>query len=191
MVDSVTLGQVFLRALQFSPIIVIPPTLHTHLHLHMILGRRTNGLRLEIFQKPNAFFQIFYVLLTVHPNTGLFEMIVWVLATCHTQYTWDRSICIFFYLIEQHSTFLFTYLIGALYVHHLWFCTLEVGEYVVFYLIEQHSTFLFTYLIGALYVHPLWFCTLEVGEYVVFYLIEQHSQVFVYIPYSCSICAPF
>jgi hypothetical protein len=29
-------------------------------------------------------------------NTGLFEMIVGVLTTCHTQYTWDRSICIFF-----------------------------------------------------------------------------------------------
>jgi len=28
--------------------------------------------------------------------TGLFEMIVGVLTTCHTQYTWDRSICIFF-----------------------------------------------------------------------------------------------
>ena len=25
-------------------------------------------------------------------NTGLFEMIVGVLTTCHTQYTWDRSI---------------------------------------------------------------------------------------------------
>jgi len=23
-------------------------------------------------------------------------MIVWVLTTCHTQYVWDRSICIFF-----------------------------------------------------------------------------------------------
>ena len=32
-------------------------------------------------------------------------MIVGVLTTCHTQYTWDRSICIF-YLIEQHSKFL-------------------------------------------------------------------------------------
>jgi len=32
-------------------------------------------------------------------------MIVGVLTTCHTQYTWDRSICIF-YLIEQHSEFL-------------------------------------------------------------------------------------
>ena len=32
-------------------------------------------------------------------------MIVGVLTTCHTQYTWDRSICIFC-LIEQHSKFL-------------------------------------------------------------------------------------
>jgi len=38
-------------------------------------------------------------------RTGLFKMIVGVLTTCHTQYTWDRSICIF-YLIEQHSKFL-------------------------------------------------------------------------------------
>jgi len=37
--------------------------------------------------------------------TGLFEMIVGVLTTCHTQYTWDSSICVF-YLIEQHSKFL-------------------------------------------------------------------------------------
>jgi len=34
--------------------------------------------------------------------TGLFKMIVGVLTTCHTQYTSDSSICIF-YLIEQHS----------------------------------------------------------------------------------------
>jgi hypothetical protein len=52
-------------------------------------------------------------------DTGLFEMIVGVLTTCHTQYTWDSSVCIF-YLIEQHSKF-FTYLTGALYVHPLWF----------------------------------------------------------------------
>ena len=32
-------------------------------------------------------------------------MIIGVLTTCHTQYTWDSSICIF-YLIEQHSKFL-------------------------------------------------------------------------------------
>jgi len=29
-------------------------------------------------------------------NTGLFKMIVGVLTTCHTQYTWDSSICILF-----------------------------------------------------------------------------------------------
>ena len=46
-------------------------------------------------------------------------MIVGVLTTCHTKYTWDRSICIF-YLIEQHSQFV-TYLTSALYVHPLWF----------------------------------------------------------------------
>jgi len=39
--------------------------------------------------------------------TGLFKMIVGVLTTCHTQYTWDRNILyVFFYLIEQHSKFL-------------------------------------------------------------------------------------
>jgi len=31
-----------------------------------------------------------------HKCTGLFKMIVGVLTTCHTQYTWDRSICFFF-----------------------------------------------------------------------------------------------
>ena len=30
--------------------------------------------------------------------TGLFKMIVEVLTTCHTQYTWDRSICFFFFI---------------------------------------------------------------------------------------------
>jgi len=33
-------------------------------------------------------------------------MIVGVLTTCHTQYTSDSSICVFFNLTEHHSTFL-------------------------------------------------------------------------------------
>jgi len=37
--------------------------------------------------------------------TGLLKMFVGVLTTCHTQYTWNRSMCIF-YLIEQHSKIL-------------------------------------------------------------------------------------
>ena len=37
--------------------------------------------------------------------TGLFEMTVGDLTTCHTQYTWDRSICIFLFN-GKHSKFL-------------------------------------------------------------------------------------
>jgi len=48
--------------------------------------------------------QVLYMC-TICDSTGLFEMIVWVLTNCHTQYTWDNSICIF-YLIEQHSKFM-------------------------------------------------------------------------------------
>ena len=55
--------------------------------------------------------------------TGLFKMIVRVLTTCHTQYTWD-SMCICIFLFNRTTLTLqvfVTYLTGALYVHHLWF----------------------------------------------------------------------
>ena len=48
--------------------------------------------------------------------TGLFKMIVGVLTTCHTQYTWDRSICIFLFNRTTLQVFV-TYLTGALYAH--------------------------------------------------------------------------
>jgi len=41
-------------------------------------------------------------------------MIVGVLTTCHTQYIWDRSVCVL-YLIEQHSKFLL-YTLQVLYI---------------------------------------------------------------------------
>ena len=47
-------------------------------------------------------------------------MIVGVLTTCHTQHTWDSSICIFLFNITTLQGFV-TYLTGALYVHPLWF----------------------------------------------------------------------
>ena len=50
--------------------------------------------------------------------TGLLKMIVGVLTTCHTQYTWDRSIGIFLFNRTTLQVFV-TYLTGALYVHHL------------------------------------------------------------------------
>jgi hypothetical protein len=41
-------------------------------------------------------------MLLVKSNTGLFEMIVGVLKTCHTQYTWDRSTLVYVFApIEQ------------------------------------------------------------------------------------------
>ena len=52
--------------------------------------------------------------------TGLLKMIVGVLTTCHTQYTWDRSTCIFLFNRTILQVFV-TYLTGALYEHPLWF----------------------------------------------------------------------
>ena len=52
--------------------------------------------------------------------TGLFKMIVGVLTTCYTQYTWDSSICVFLFNRTTLQVFV-TYLTGALYVHPLWF----------------------------------------------------------------------
>ena len=58
--------------------------------------------------------------LTSLGNTGLFKMIVGFLTTCHTQHTWDRSICVFLFNRTTLPVFV-TYLTGALYVHRLWF----------------------------------------------------------------------
>ena len=48
-------------------------------------------------------------------------MIIGVLTTCHTQYAWYRRICIFFLFNRTTLQVFVTYLIGTLYVHHLWF----------------------------------------------------------------------
>ena len=53
-------------------------------------------------------------------TSGLLKMIVGVLTTCHTQYTWDRSIRIFLFNRTTLQVFV-TYVTGALYVHPLWF----------------------------------------------------------------------
>ena len=89
------------------------------LYLHLAAER----LVIFIFQfskqnaSPGLLFEvkIFWFL-----NTGLFKMIVRVLTTCRTKYTWDRSICIFLFNRTTLQVFV-TYLIGALYVHRLWF----------------------------------------------------------------------
>jgi hypothetical protein len=57
-------------------------------------------------------------------TTRLFEMIVGVLTTCHTQYSWDSCICISLFNRATLQVFV-TYLTGALYVHRLWFYKLQ------------------------------------------------------------------
>ena len=49
-VDKAAFGQVFLRVLSFSSVSIIPPLLHTNLHLHAVLTR-TKGRSLGTFQK--------------------------------------------------------------------------------------------------------------------------------------------
>ena len=99
-------------------------------------------------------------------------MIVGVLRTYHTQYTWDSSIYISLFNRTTLQGFV-TYLTGALCVHSLWFY--RVIRNVVGVLTTCHTqytsdssicifsfnrttlTVFVTYLTGALYVHPLWF----------------------------------
>jgi len=85
----------------------------------------------KIFINQNSVFFFFFLFCFFWPlelsqltfrnrSTGLFEMIVWVLTTCHTQYTRDSSTCIFLFNRTTLPVFV-TYPTGALYVHPLWF----------------------------------------------------------------------
>ena len=62
-----------------------------------------------------------YVCVCVCVCAGIFKMIVGVLTTCHTQYTWDRRICVFFLFNGTTLQVFVTYLTGALYVQPLCF----------------------------------------------------------------------
>ena len=81
----------------------------------------------RIWKSMCSFFIVFFFVSSLHNvhivesllSTGLLKMIVRVLTTCHTQYTWDRSICIFLFNRTTLQVFV-TYLTGALYVHPLW-----------------------------------------------------------------------
>jgi len=48
-------GKVFLRVFWFSPVRIIPSTLHALFHLHVTPTRRTNELSLGNFQKTTLF----------------------------------------------------------------------------------------------------------------------------------------
>ena len=108
-------------------------------------------------------------------------MIVGVLTTCHTQCTWDSSICIFFYLIEQYSKFLlhtlqvlymctfcdsaglFKMIVGVLTTCHTQYTS---DSSICVYLFSRTTLQVFvTYLTGALYVHLLWFYRMSVKSF--------------------------
>ena len=136
-------------------------------------------------------------------------MTVGVLTTCYAQFTWDKSICIF-YLIEQHtncllhnlqvlymctlcdSTGLFEMIVGILTTCHKQYTS--VSSICIFYLTEQHSLFL-------LHTLPvLCMCTVcdsaGLFEMTVRVLTTCHRQYtwdspcFCYIHFRCSICSP-
>jgi hypothetical protein len=79
-------------------------------HLKLISSFFYAYKRLRYYQRLRLFtytyFHILYIL-----YTGLFKMIVGVSTTCHTQYTWHSSTCIF-YLIEQHCKFQLRFFYG-------------------------------------------------------------------------------
>jgi len=50
-VGKVALGRFLLRVVQYVAVYIIPPTLLTHLHLHVAPTGRTNGRSLETFEK--------------------------------------------------------------------------------------------------------------------------------------------
>ena len=83
-------------------------------------------------------------------NTGLFEMFVGVLTTCHIQYTWDRSICVFLFNplnAKLNPRCHLLALLGAHPILHISRIRVNRTKLQVFV----------TYLTGALYVHTLWF----------------------------------
>jgi hypothetical protein len=53
-VDKLALGQVSLPVLRFSPAIIFPPMLHTHLHPNTATIRRTSGQNVGTVQKCSA-----------------------------------------------------------------------------------------------------------------------------------------
>ena len=84
-----------------------PVTVQNRTHVYMNFFHH-NGLGnhlLQLCPKVVKHPVYIYIYIYIYTHTELFKMIVGVLTTCHTQYSWDRSICIFS-LIEQHSKFL-------------------------------------------------------------------------------------
>jgi hypothetical protein len=55
MLGEVTLAAISVRAVQYSPVGIIPPTLHTHVQLPVIDARRTKARGMGKCPKTNPF----------------------------------------------------------------------------------------------------------------------------------------
>ena len=75
--------------------------------LHTLTVSNVGNMWKDLEFSSYEYFFFFHFLNRAHRNgrnTGLFEMIVGVLTTCHMQHTWDRSICIFLF---NRTSFMF------------------------------------------------------------------------------------
>ena len=55
-VDKEALAQVFPPVLLFSPVSVIPPVLHTNLHIHLVFATKERSRTLGTSKHSNAFY---------------------------------------------------------------------------------------------------------------------------------------
>jgi hypothetical protein len=129
-------------------------------------SRQRNGVQ---------FLKIRFIYIYIYIYTGLFKIMVGVLTTCHTQYTWDSSICIFLFNRTTLQVFV-TYLIGALYVHPLWFYKHQHDNRVRSKLSVACQRWLFQWRFAAILVN----CAPsgEIHNYCTPHIIKENAENF-------------
>jgi len=110
-------------------------------------------------------------------NSGFKElkMTVGVLTTCHTQYTWDRIICIFLFNRTTLQVFV-TYLTGALYVHPLWFYKHQHDNRVRSKLLVTCQRWWFQWRFAAIFVN--YTPSGEMHNYCKLHIIKENFENF-------------
>jgi len=102
-------------------------------------------------------------------------MIVGVLTTCHTQYTWDRSICIFLFNRTTLQVFV-TYLTDALYVHPSWFYKHQHDNHVCSELYVACQRWWFQWRFAAILVNSA--SSGEMHNYCTPHIIKENFENF-------------
>ena len=101
--DKVALGQGFFRVLRFYPVNIIPPILHTHLHLHVALTRRTNGRILGTFEKAVVFRKSFFNFLLSLKGQEQWTVVVCTIYVTRVSVTVMFSLTLFVLFLCQDS----------------------------------------------------------------------------------------